>query len=305
MWAEQLDCPQDATVQESEQSKAVLPMAAKSQPLAAARRLLEGVGSTYEYGLNLMFQHWYLAVWMKDTWFIGLPHFLCNGLMALVFAALFVAPPVAYARHVRARGLRVWPPLDLGMAFLLWGCVVALSGLQSMKNFYDSLPPLLLLMLAGGMVLAPFLAQAGRMAKVISGLSALGCFSMALLLHAFYDLPQVDAQTGRYGQMLNQWKTGAVTQWDLHKRFIVSHAASCGIVPGMPHVVVDQFTYLAFRVGYQPVYEVRTGVELLQAMRSSGVITSCRSLPPEVREVALEADDLCCVSKRALIEIRR
>ena len=141
----------------------------------------------------------------------------------------------------------------------------------------------------------------GRFLRVVCTGSML---SMVVLGVSFSGLPALSAQAGRFGQLPQEWKSSSVLGYGEREKAIVALGERCGIVMGMAHVVVDQFTYLAYRKGFQPFYEMRNGVGPLQHMGVMGAVMSCLPLPPAVQSVAVRDDGFCCVSREALMGLQ-
>jgi hypothetical protein len=91
-------------------------------------------------------------------------------------------------------------------------------------------------------------------------------------------------------------------------------AAQCGIHDGDPRLVVDGSGYFAFQRGRQPInvlyvssyaFGADIGNQLpafLKKIDSSGVITRCEYLPPDLTGRALVAGSMCCLPKAQLLQ---
>jgi hypothetical protein len=205
--------------------------------------------------------------------------------------------------------------------FTLLGCMLLQAGVQVAKNFYE-LPFVWPCLFLFCMVLVslPYWRQAmlSQEKKHLLALLLVSIISQLVFLVSYGPLTVREYKVADANGVLasNDILISPFNYGDTAER-IVALAARCGITndSASQHVMVDPLSYTAMRASFRPfLYRMTYREEvpdppekifrLLQEQDSSGIVMQCRYIPQGQRDLALEDNGLCCMSREAVRSVQ-
>lgn len=285
-----------------------------SDPLGTGREIVKNLINIPYYGHALKVPVGLPMPWLPP--FPDIPRWLADAVTLAI--RIILAGGVAIAAWaVLTRLRRSWrerrpdPRLLLSLACFL--SLIALSGLQTVKHFYEIglVGPLAVVatLVALPPPRRPFAARAGRAYAV--ALMVVSLVSQLVLWTAMLSRPldyyvaggylpeqeRISVSPYRYGAQAAKIRaTARACQIDLDRR--------------PRHLVTDDLTYPALVDSYLPfnIFYIERGsrwpearlsgaelLEFLRAWRSEGLVVGCHMLPAELRGAAVRVGDFCCM----------
>ncbi len=224
---------------------------------------------------------------------------------------------------------RAWKHPVFTLAPCLLAAAVAQCAIQSDKSFYNfSLVWVTLLLWAG--TIAAYLSVhtaywqewETETKKGHRLLCALVGVSQCLLLmtyipaavHALKHASAngvIDNGVVENGDLTTSWGLISPAHYEERRERMLDAAQACHIPADSSgkHIVVDHFTYLPLKQTYQPFFlvfrlhefdEPHALFTFLRIRGSSGLVTLCHTLPPQIRPYAKEQEGVCCISKEQI-----
>lgn len=311
-WQGRLACPADAVLRAEyarNNTTASLGQIRDWDGLVEQIRFMLGQITIYKYIRLAIPEVSPLSWWLRedqitrDASFIWFLAFVLAWSLALLAAAVSLAGAAWTMLKQRRLDAR------LVLSLVLLGTVLAWSATQRIRNFYEAGWILPLLMLSVILALSRVETVGAGFRKIVLivavalGLGALA--SPVLLAGVWY--PSLSSAARQAGYPEGQPNSVSVFGYQKIRPQIEAAAKLCRIPePSKARIVLmDDVTYFHVIRSYLPQHkqgllgswtgELKDPIAYLKARRSSGVIVSCRTMPPEMRARAKRVGDFCCL----------
>lgn len=247
-----------------------------------------------------------LSAWLAEDQ-IGMEPALAWWVLAtFVWCLVLAFAGKAVIEQVKASGRRGIDGRVLAVAALLVS-VLGWAATQPMKNDYESILMVPLLVLIVVIALSCLAAPAGvfqMLRKVALGLAALAVASMIAVAAVFG--PSLLGALGQQGYLAKQPASISPYGYEATRQRVLRLARSCGIDPvNSQNLVLDDVTYFPFiqsrtpdhamgRFGPGQAYDLT--IAYLRGRQSSGYIAACDMLPRNLRGLAKQDGEVCCLA---------
>lgn len=196
----------------------------------------------------------------------------------------------------------------IALSVTLLGTILAWSATQGVRNDYEASFVVPMAVMALLLALAPlrdnaWLAGGVRVVSVSVGL--LGLVSVALVA-AIYG-PFFATAARERGYTAEQTHSVGVFGYAEQRRDMLKAAGKCGITDPDNNraLLIDDVTYFTFMKSRRPEHAAGLftpwssnidPIDYLRAIKSDGIIVSCRVLPPDLRGRAKREGQFCCLA---------
>lgn len=290
-WQGQFACPGNLAVEIQLAWRAMLPSALSDMPMLWVKLRL-AIEQVPRYLEVITFHEYSWSDWLPH--YVPLP-FLARGMNGLVvmwavLAALWL--PVWLWRTRAQWRDDLWRICLLSMLMVL-----GLAMVQTQKNFYDAIIPILLLGLAA-MLAAIRAGVMEWLRPIILGSASLNAIVIIMM---FSQLPERNYQGAHEGAMYRQRKSMSLVGYEAQTRDVMALVQRCGITLPAKRLVVDMFTYLPLRDAlFEPIYQLRGGATSARNMGAAGVVMACSSFP-DGSAPDMSQGKLCCAGPEGLM----
>ncbi len=207
--------------------------------------------------------------------------------------------------------------LDLATAapVVLAGLVLVWGMSQRVKNDYEIMLvlPMLALFCIYSLSAASWSPARARQLGIVATLAVAVSFAGQIDIARRY-LPSLSRAAAQPGYVEGQHTSLSAYGYSAIRGQILATARQCGIgTHGGPHgrarhPLVDDATYFAMTDSWQPLHylavmgqwrgTIRDPLAYLKSRGSEGMILGCRNLSPELRRLAIQNGEFCCIATR-------
>ena len=287
-------------------------------------KFIKGLADGREYLQHILFSHFYGSGWLPPTP-VGSIHSTVNLLIITIITLVCLICALGISRNIFwAWQQKKYDTAQLIVPLLLIAGLASTAGFQQAKNFYDVIPiwlSLICLLVIFLFDTKPLLSVHARN-YIVHTICTISIVSQLLLVYSFRDLPKVNADAGITGELLYEGKSyiapstvfafrksASMLNYDKRRNAIMDLASRCNIHPEKPqeYLIIDMFTYLVFKNSYRTVFVEHLGdqiVDFAKRIHSTGLITLCHSLPPDLQNKVTSGGGFCCIGKDDFVKIQ-
>lgn len=308
-WIDRLQCPNDPMVRENfarnNTGAALLNATEWSQISPLIGKAFDNL-SLFQYLGMPAPRNKAMSDWLPP----GLISYEHSFLWFLVLVILWSMALLASLDCLVTAALRGWRERKLDarviLSCVLLVTVLAWSASQGFRNDYEALFVVPMVVLAVVLALSTH-AGGGRFASTIKALpvivGVLGIVSVALVT-AIYGAPLARTVHAR-GEIADQPHSIGLFGYAGLRRDMLAAARKCGITDPNDRqaLALDDVTYFTFMQSRIPDHSTAAFPEItrqdplayLRAIKSQGIIASCRGLPPDLQARAQRQGQFCCL----------
>lgn len=300
VWQLRTTCPEFPGLMKALQALTLRPGDLLSDPLGFIQKGLSNTANFGAYVSSIEIQNQYISNWLPAGsigWIGAKTLSIAN---ALFWTPILIAVVVITSNWIYGR--RPQGPIDLMLWISVLVAFTSIIVLQTQKNFYE-------VSLIWPLVLLLTIFSFGRPVSIHSHNSVRIVISILMAVALISSVLRVE----RFGSVSLEWhqnRLQEVASVDRQNQDLRDFARNqCNIESNAQRLVLDQKTYQAFWKHEQPIFldyaagwwagesDVR---ETYRIRKVQGLVALCKNVPEADRSMAIEYNDYCCLSEKAL-----